>query len=184
MTRGSEEQNREMGSMRGERTMDMVNRDLSDDELAQRLHMINQHEIQMAQLAASHASSRDVKDYARRLVKDHQNADHDLMDVAKKMNINLMGQGGAGGDDMSQKAHAKLEELQSLTGADFDRHFLVDMQMGHSMATLLMTAQAYMHPAGRELREYIRKQLPIVENHRRDSIRFLEKEANRAPAAS
>jgi putative membrane protein len=173
----------EMGSMHGaaDRTMEMVNRDLTDDELAQRIHMINQHEAQMAQIAEAQATSRDVKDFARKLVKDHQNADRELTEVAKKMNINLSSQSS---EEMHEKFQSKLDELKSMTGPDFDRHFLIDMQAGHNMAILMLTAQAYMHPIGKELRDYIKKSLPTLENHRRDSIRLLEKESSRTQQAS
>jgi predicted outer membrane protein len=78
---------------------------MNDEMLLSRLHAANQKEIQMGQLAQRNASSTRAKQLAQRLVRDHQQADQRVTQLAKRLNITLqnpdsMGRMGMGHDGM------------------------------------------------------------------------------------
>lgn len=53
------------------------------------LHRANHREIELANLAKDNSSSRQVKDFADRVIKDHQSADEQVLTFAKNHNIDL-----------------------------------------------------------------------------------------------
>jgi len=166
----------------GSKIQSSLDRDLTDSELVNKIHAINAHEIDMAKLAEASAASKDVKDYAKKLIKDHQDADKKLTDTAKKLGIQV----STIGTDMERNnEHTSMaEKLKSYTGPDFDRHFLIAMQKGHDDAVLFLSAQVYAHPTAKELRDYVKKELGTMNDHRKKSIDLLEKMADRSPPTS
>ena len=62
---------------------------LSDDVVLRQMHRTNQEEIRLGQLAQRNASSPKVKQFAARLVRDHQAADQKVVAVAKQIGIAL-----------------------------------------------------------------------------------------------
>ena len=58
------------------RGMDHKGMAMTDDKVLRHLHHANMEEIKAGQMAQSKASSSGVKDYARTLVQDHQQADN------------------------------------------------------------------------------------------------------------
>jgi putative membrane protein len=161
-----------------DRTLD---RDMTDSELARKIHAINLEEIEIGRLAATTATNKDVRSFADKLAKDHQDADKKLTDTAKKMGIDLTSDMDT---DQKMKLGTKVDELRKLSGIDFDRHFLIAMQKGHSEAILLLSAQAYVHPIGKDLRDYIKKSFPVLNDHRKRSLDLLEKIRDKSPPTS
>ena len=109
-----------------------------------KLHHINQMEIKVGKLEEQNGESSRVKQYAARLVRDHQAADRDLMAYARKHKVTMSGPGvgqpenkentagTAAGDEMAMQAETK--RLESLKGAELDRAFLTSMLSGHDAA--------------------------------------------------
>jgi putative membrane protein len=62
---------------------------VSDELVLRQMHRTNQQEIRLGQLAQRNASSAKVKQFAARLVKDHQAADQKVVSVAKQIGIAL-----------------------------------------------------------------------------------------------
>jgi len=177
-----------MGTNEAGKTEDEMSRvydhDMTDSELANKIHAINMHEIDMAKLAQTNAASKDVKNYADKLVKDHQDADKKLGDVARKMGVELTSTMTGMDTAHHEKMQRKMDELKGLTGVEFDRHFLITMQKGHDDAILLLSAQSFAHPAGKELRNFVKSVMPTLNDHRKKSIDLLEKIGDKTPAAS
>src|SRR5262249_894900 len=99
---------------------DSVNTGLSaqDRDTAMKIEQSHLGEIDLARLAKQQASSRDVKAYADMIEDDHTKA---LKDVQKIMTNN-----GVNESTHSKPAEAqqKLSEMQTLSGAAFDRAFM------------------------------------------------------------
>jgi putative membrane protein len=72
---------------------------LSKSQLINKLHKVNQMEIEVGNLAQTHAKSPKVKQFGETIVKDHTKADKELMDLAKAEGITLAesGMGATGG---------------------------------------------------------------------------------------
>jgi putative membrane protein len=154
--------------------MAMLDTDMSDLQLAAKIHKINLHEIEMATMAMERATSAQVKAYAKQIESDHKRADKSLTALATKKGWGLESEETA--EKMAAKKQEKMEHMKSLTGAEFDRHFLVMMHKGHSKAILTLTTQAFAHPIDKDLKAAIKKEMPNLEKHRTKAIQLLERE--------
>ena len=115
-----------------------------------------QAEIQLGKLAAERADSSDVGDFAKRLEKDHTQADLELLKILNAQRINVS-------RDM-EPYQAAAAELTKLRGAEFDRAYLRHMVKEHDEAVAQFAAEAN---KGRnpELKAYAAKVLPILQEH-------------------
>ena len=76
------QQNRDTSRMQGRQQM-------NDQTLLSHLHASNQKEIEAGQLAQRNASSSRAKQLGQRLVRDHQQADQRVTQLAQRLNITL-----------------------------------------------------------------------------------------------
>ena len=95
-----------------------------DREFAAKAATGGRHEVELGRLAADRASNSDVKAFADRMIKDHSQANDDLMDITKKLGISLPTE-----DDAAFKQTS--DKLSKLKGADFDRAYMSEMLDDH-----------------------------------------------------
>ena len=96
--------------------------------MLQKLHLTNLEEIEMAKLAEQNGSDR-VKGYARTLLRDHQDADLKVKELAKKKGITLSD--SPKDPEIRKHMETAKDELSKLKGPEFDRAFANRMSMGH-----------------------------------------------------
>jgi putative membrane protein len=152
-------------------------RDFGDAELASKIHEINLHEIDAGTMAETKAQSKDVKDYAKSLVKQHRDFDKKLTELAAKKGWTLTATPKA-----EPSEHEKT--MTSETGVAFDRSYLTMMQKGHNDAILLLSCQAFTHPIDKDLKKEIDGALSTLEKHRTKSIELLKDLTDKTPTAS
>src|SRR5579883_3255982 len=87
-------------------------------------------EVQLAKMAEKQAGSDDVKRFAARLIKDHTEANQQLMDIAKDMKLAVV-------QGVNKEQREQMATLSKLKGADFDREYLRTMVMDHEKAIKL-----------------------------------------------
>jgi len=140
---------------------------VSAEQIASKMHLVNQKEIDMGKIALSRAQNQGVKSFGRRLMDDHAKADKQLQETAKKAGITLAA------PEMPAKDRQMKSELESLSGNEFDKKFLIHMRDGHhEVAAELKDAQAKL-PDG-DLKKLIKKQLPTIESHEKTAIQLLK----------
>jgi putative membrane protein len=104
--------------------------------MLERLHHVNQMEIQLGTLAQQNGTSQDVKSYGEMLVRDHKSADERLMSFAQQKGLKLSTPKPM--NDVERKVmaaeRAALEKFQVLKGQAFDAAFLAHMVSDHDMA--------------------------------------------------
>jgi putative membrane protein len=147
---------------------------LNDDLVLSQMHRTNLMEIRMGQLAQKNGSSAKVKQFAARLVRDHQAADQKVVAVAKQLGIALptmqdkergtTGQADTTYRQESPQADRDGQELRSLHGAAFDTAFANAMVKGHENAVnLLELAQGQVQHE--EVKSLIASTLPTLREH-------------------
>jgi len=97
--------------------------------MVQQMMEANAAEIQLGQLAATHASSPQVKTYAQTMVTDHTQNQQQLQMVAQQLGIQSQ---TAAMPNAEHKAIA--QRLSGLQGADFDREYMKAMVTAHQQA--------------------------------------------------
>ena len=95
-----------------------------DREFVEKMGQVNLAEVKLGQLAAQHASNAQVKQFARRMVSDHEKANAELKQIASKMAVQVP----AALDAKHQELHDRLSKLK---GAEFDREYMKAMVDGH-----------------------------------------------------
>jgi putative membrane protein len=110
---------------------------LTDAQVAGVLHAANLGEVQAAMLAEMRAVNAEVRTFAMMMNTEHSAADRDLMNLAADA-------GFAPADSpisitLTATAMQKLQALQPLQGAAFDRAYMTDQVDMHSQVLMLIT---------------------------------------------
>jgi putative membrane protein len=140
----------------------------------ERLHHINQQEIQLGRLAQQNAMSQDVKSYGEMLVRDHTSADERLMSYAQQKGFRLSEPKPM--NDVERRAmdaeRANMEKFRVLKGQPFDASFLAHMVGDHDMALgKLMAAQQNVTDAG--MTPLLQQHTQAVTQHRQQAYTLL-----------
>ena len=132
----------------GRRTLDK----LAQDSMA---------EIQVSKLAEQNASNQQVKDFAKKMVDDHQSLLNDVRSTAQHENVTLP-------TSVTAKQKADADRLQKLSGADFDREYMTMQLKDHhtDVSTLKTDMKKLQNPA---IEQVAQKALPVLESHARDA---------------
>jgi putative membrane protein len=160
---------------------DTSSKKLDQTQLLQKLHHVNQEEIKAGELAQQKGSSSDVKSYGAMLVKDHQQADRELTTLAGKVNVDLtaMKTDQESREKREVKQH-KMEQLQKMTGKDFDRGFAQMMVNGHQQVIdVVKNSRDDVKP---DVKSFLDKQLPVLQKHADMAKDLLNKSATTATA--
>ncbi|HVG63969.1 MAG TPA: DUF4142 domain-containing protein [Hyalangium sp.] len=140
----------------------------------ERLHHINQTEIQLGRLAQQNAMSQDVKSYGETLVRDHTAADERLMSYAQQKGFRLSEPKPM--NDVERRVmdaeRASMEKFRVLKGQPFDASFLAHMVGDHDMALgKLMAAQQNVTDAG--MTPLLQQLTQAVTQHRQQAYTLL-----------
>jgi putative membrane protein len=160
------------------RADDMHSKKLTDAEVLQKLHHINQEEIKVGNLAQQKGASTVATDFASTLVRDHTRADQDVTALASKMNVDLNAtKMHAEHQDKKAVHENKMDQLQKLSGKDFDRAFGQMMVNGHRHA-IEMVKDARGTVQSVELKSMLDKLLPTLQTHEDMANDLLNKGGN------
>lgn len=139
-----------------------------------KIHKINEMEIMLGSMAKEKAQSIEVRDYAKRLVRDHGIADAELGALAADRRITVtepLPAGAKGGAEATEEEELR-KRLESLSGADFDRAFLEAMLKGHEKAIAELRAAAEA-TSDEHVVAFVKGLIPTLEDHRQSAARLL-----------
>jgi putative membrane protein len=133
------------------------------DTLA-RIHMANAMEIEAGRIAQDRAQDDKVKDYAKKMVDDHSEADERVTKIAEKNGISLADPKAS---DKHKQAHIQqLDKLKKMEGAQFDHAYMGMMAKDHQhVLKELKTAQQTVK--NEDLKALLGDLVPKVEEHAR-----------------
>jgi len=140
-----------------ERSKDEVNQPITDEQFVLKASEDGLAEVNHGTLATAKANSPDVKEFARRMVEDHGQANKELLDLANKKGFQVA-------RDMGEKHKAMQERLSGLSSQEFDRHYIHHMVEGHQKAIALFKAEAK-NGKDEGLKGFAEKTLPIIQDH-------------------
>lgn len=124
-----------------------------------KIAQINLDEQKLGHLAEQKGNSDAVKDFGKRMVDDHSNAESQLKDVAQKEGVTLPTQ--------PDKKGSKLEQqLSSKSGSQFDQAYLKHMIAGHKQAIALLQHEIK-NGKDQDIKEYAQDTLPTIQEHLR-----------------
>lgn len=95
----------------------------------------DRNEIALSEVAEQKATNPAVKEFARKMVTEHKEMSESMKPFAEKWGINPP----AGLDSDHQK---DLDKLNGLSGKDFDKQYMDDMESDHAKALDAFTKEA------------------------------------------
>jgi putative membrane protein len=139
-------------------TQSPMSRTVTPQSFTTQAAAIGQAEIELGQLALQQTQDQRVRDYAQRMVKDHQAAAAKLRRIAGEESLEL--------PPSLDAEHAALKEkLSSLKGAAFDREYAKAMAKGHDKAVALFESASQASQMTPALKEFATATLPTLKQH-------------------
>lgn len=117
----------------------------------------NLTEMELAKLAMQKSSNDQVKQFAQKMLHDHQQANSELESIAKAKGLSLP-------DKLDARHEAMVQQLGAKSGAQFDAAYAAAMAKGHSHAVALFKAAT--QNKDRDLAAFAKKTLPTLEDHK------------------
>ncbi|GGL97078.1 MULTISPECIES: DUF4142 domain-containing protein [Micromonospora] len=98
-----------------------------DTQYLQALHQVNLFEIASGKLAEKKGQNQQVKDLGQQFVTDHTTLDESVKNTAKQLNVTLP-------DKPTADQQSVLNKLNGLSGAEFDKAWVIAELAGHVQA--------------------------------------------------
>lgn len=137
-------------------------KDIPDKGFLEKAAKSAQMEIHMGRLGQQHASSPAVKEFAQRLVQDHQKAQQELQTLASARGLQF------------KEEHDKHDKLAKKHGAEFDKEFIKEAVKEHRKDVKAFEKEAK-KAKDPEVRAWAEQTLPVLQEHLQIAER-LEKE--------
>ena len=153
-----------------------------DVKIIAHLHHVNMMEIEMGKLAQKTGTAA-VKGYAETLVTDHQTNDKELMAFTKQRRLAAIpaDKPQTDADRQDEKdMTAKMAQLKTLKGAEFDKEFVNLMVAGHDKELAKIDA-AIGSATDPDLQTMLKSVKPVLQRHA-DQARDLQKNSPQASA--
>ena len=129
----------------------------SDEDFAKKAAAGGMMEVDLGQLAASKATSQDVKDFGNRMVTDHGKAGDELKSLASQKGLTLP-------STASAEETKTSNDLSKKTGAAFDKAYMSDMVKDHEKDAkeFEKASKTLKDP---DLKSWATKTLTVVQDH-------------------
>lgn len=115
----------------------------------------NMFELQSSQLAEKQSKNKSVQSFAEMMIKDHTAATQKFKSLVKGETVPTT---------MVPKHAQMLQQLQSASGADFDRAYIMAQTQAHQEAIQLFEAYAASGDDA-ELKAFAQQTLPALRQH-------------------
>jgi putative membrane protein len=139
-------------------TQSPMSRTVTPQSFATQAAVIGRAEIELGQLALQQTQDKGVRDYAQRMVKDHQAAAAKLQQIAGQESLDLP-------QSLDAEHEALKAKLSDLKGAAFDREYARAMAKGHDQAVALFESASQASQMTPELKEFAAATLPTLRQH-------------------
>ena len=131
----------------------------SDAQFAKEAAQSNMFMVKMGELAQQNGTGANVKDFGKRMVTDHSNAENNLKTAAAKADITLPVK-------MSAQQQATYDQLSKLRGEQFDKVYAKDMVQDHTNDVAKFQHEANV---GKDtpIKDFASQTLPTLQEHLR-----------------
>jgi putative membrane protein len=113
-------------------------------------------EVALGKLALRKSGKPEVKQFAERMVQDHEHADDDLANIAKAEGITVP-------TKLDAKHEAMVKQMSAKSGTAFDISYAAHMAKAHTDAVALFEAAS--NSSDPQLAAFARKTLPTLQQH-------------------
>jgi putative membrane protein len=96
----------------------------ADSKFIHEISSDNLMDIRLGQIAENKASNSEVKDFGKRMVTDHTKLEDDWTSMAAKNGLKFT-------PGLGRRHKAKVDQLEKLSGKEFDRAYMTSMVRNH-----------------------------------------------------
>jgi putative membrane protein len=136
-------------------------------EFAVEASAVNMMEIELGNLAAERATSQEVRNFAQKIVNDHNQAQERLRAIAQRKNIALP-------EDLPQDRRDKIEDFREKSGNEFDKDYM-DFIVDKHQDEINDYEDAADNLDDNEIKQYANETLPNLREHREEAERIQER---------
>lgn len=145
------------GMAAAQSTNHSANRLAADNKFVIKAAQFGLAEVDLSQLAASHASNAKVKEFGQRMIDDHTKVNTELKQVASQ-------KGERAPVHLDPKDQATVDGLSQLNGDKFDRAYMSDMVKDHKEDVAEFKKEAFSGDDP-DVKAFASKTLPTLEDH-------------------
>lgn len=127
------------------------------NEFVQTVASSGMMEVELGRMAAEKGTSQEVKNFGQQMVQDHSNANQQLQSVVQGMQMSVP-------QTMMDKHQQIVNDLQGLSGNDFDRKY-IDMMVDAHMQDIQKFKDAQGNVSNQQLNNWINNTLPVLQQH-------------------
>jgi predicted outer membrane protein len=147
---------------------------LDDKGVLERLHEDNQREIALAKLTEQRARTEGAKSVAQSILRDHAQADAQLMSLSKELKLTVSGKPTPKSE--AERQHHQVSEatdafLKTVPSELYDSVYLSNMVASHDHAILMLTMSKPKLTA--KVQTFIDQLIPTLQHHRQEAYRAL-----------
>jgi putative membrane protein len=132
-------------------------RNMSAESFAQNLGSGNQFEIQSSMIALQKSNNEAVKQFAHKMVEDHQAADQKLKDTLKAANLPVP-------SVVVDVTHMQKLDNLKVADIDFDRHYIQAQREAHR-DTVKLLENYIQRGDNAQLKQFATNLLPTIKHH-------------------
>ena len=135
----------------------------TDAQIASIVVTANQVDIDTAKLAESQASSKEVKEFAKRMISDHTRVNKQATELAQKLKIKP--ESNSTSENLKKGGEENLAKLKTLQGAAFDRAY-IEHEIQYHQAVIEMLDKTLIPSAqNAELKTLLTQARPTFVSH-------------------
>jgi putative membrane protein len=138
--------------------------DAKTAEVLKKLHESDQKEIQAGKMAEKNGQSKQVQDYGKMLVKDHNDADKKVTKMAKQEKVDL--------------GTPSAKPMEMSAGADFDSKFAREMLEDHKK-DIAEVSEARDKTDDPKLKKLLSDILPTLQKHEETAQKILDSQVKK-----
>ena len=142
---------------------------LSDPQIAHIAYTAGVIDINAANQALKKASNRQVKEFARDMVRDHEAVNKQALALVKKLKVTP--EDNDTSRKLSKQASDKLAELSKLRGAAFDKAYIANEVAYHKTVDSALETELIPSASDPELKGLLQTGLKIFEGHEQHAER-------------
>lgn len=136
---------------------------MTDEQIVGVLKLANDGEIKAAKNAVKHAQAKEVKQFAKGMIKDHGTANQELKGIKSK--DKLKEADSELKRTLQASAKSGEERLKGLKGRDFDRAYMEEQITMHQAVLNAIDSDLLPNANNADLKAHLEKVRPIVAKH-------------------
>ena len=136
---------------------------LTDPQIAHIAYTAGEIDIKAARQALDKAGSKEVKEFAQGMVRDHEAVNKQALDLVKKLKVTP--EDNDTSRALSKQASEKRRELGKLKGAEFDKAYIASEVAYHKTVNGALETQLIPSASNAELKSLLQTGLKIFQGH-------------------